>query len=100
MRTESRPAAASSGKPRADAGGSELLQQHGFEIDKMKERSGDIEHRLAGADPGALWMVDLYVEAGAAFGGHDFEKVDRETRRANHRPTHEHRVGRRTIAKA
>ena len=33
------------------AGRPELLQQHGFEIDKVKERTGHVEDRLAGADP-------------------------------------------------
>ena len=49
-----------------DAGGPELLQQHGFEIDEMVERAGHVEDRLAGADPGALRMVELDVELGAA----------------------------------
>ncbi len=81
-----------------DAGGPELLQQHGFEIDQMIERAGDVEDRLAGADPGAFGVVQLDVEAGAARRRHAFEKLDREARRRDDRPAHEHGIGRRAVA--
>ena len=49
-----------------DAGGPELLQQQGLEVDEMVERAGDVEDRLAGADPGAFGVDQLDVEPRAA----------------------------------
>ena len=65
-----------------DAGRPELLQQQGFEIDQMIERAGDVEDRLAGADPGALGIVQLDLEIDAARGRHAFEELDRQARGA------------------
>ncbi len=81
-----------------NAGRPDLLQQHGFEIDQMRERAGQIEDRLAGADPGGLGMVELDLEAGAALRRHPFEKLDRQARRADDRPAHEDGIGRLAIA--
>ena len=43
-------------------------------------------------------MAELDIEFLAAFGRHLFEKLDREAGRANDRPAHKRRIGRRAIA--
>ena len=67
-----------------DAGWSELLQQHGFEIDEVGEWAGHIKDRLAGADQRRLGMRQLDIEmlarASAAIG---FEELDRQARRGD-----------------
>src|ERR1700720_3644622 len=65
----------------------------------MKERTTDIKDRVAGADPAPLGVAELDIKILAAFGRHHFKKLDREARRANHRPPHEHRVRRRAVTK-
>src|SRR5580704_15026807 len=64
----------------------------------MVERTGDVHDRLAGPDPGRLGVIELDLEADAALGRHAYEEFDREARRADHRPAHEHGVGRLAIA--
>src|SRR5580700_10581370 len=64
----------------------------------MVERAGHVHDRLAGADPGRLGMIELDLEAGATLGRHSLEKLDRETRRADHWPAHEDGIGRLAIA--
>ncbi len=82
-----------------NASRSELLQQHGFEIDEVVERAGYVEDRLAGADPGGLRVVQLDVEFCAACRGGLLQKLDREARRADDRAAHEHGIARLAVAK-
>jgi hypothetical protein len=81
-----------------DAGRSELLQQNGFEIDKLIERTRHIKDRIAGVDRGAFRVIDLDVEANPARRRHVFEKRNRETRRGDYGPPQEDGIGRPAIA--
>jgi len=82
-----------------NAGRTELLQQHGLQVDEMKQRPGHVEDRVARADPDALGMIELDLETGTARSGFRLEKIEGETRRTDHRPPHEHGIGRRPVAK-
>src|SRR5205814_6595041 len=65
---------------------------HGFEIDEVIERTGHVQDRFAGADPGGFGVVQLNVELDVARRGGRFEKLDREARCADDRAAHEHRI--------
>ncbi len=76
-----------------DAGGAELLQQDGLEIDKGAERAREIKDRLAGADPVALAIDEARFELGLARRCHAIEPIEHQARRRDDGPAHEHRIG-------
>ncbi len=81
-----------------DAGRPELLQEDRLEVDEMEERPGDVDHRLAGADPLALDVALVDLDLGLAVGLHFLQPVERQTRREHDRTTHEDRIGHAGIA--
>ena len=86
------------GVVRSDGSRTDLLQQDGFQVGQLHQAAADIGERLAGADPGALVVHQLDVEAGAAFACHVLQPFDHQPRRGNHRAAHEHRVGHPLVA--
>ena len=62
------------------------------------ERPGDIDDRLAGADPLPSGCTTSNSKLGAARGGHLGQPIQHQPRRGDHRPPQEHRVGHAHIA--
>ena len=83
-----------------NAGRTDLLQIDRLEIDEVPEGTGDVEQRLAGADPGAFGITQVDLELGLARGGDGVQPVDREARREDDRPPHEDGVGHGHVAEA
>jgi len=81
-----------------DTGGAQFLQIERLEVDEVAQRPGDVEQRFAGADPFALFVVQMNVELRAACLGDVLQPADHEARREHDRAAHEHRVGRFDIA--
>ena len=83
-----------------DAGGADFLQEDGFQVGQGLEAAGDVDQRLAGADPGAFGVHQLDVEFLAARLGDRFQPFDHERRGADHRAAEEDRVGDAPVAEA
>jgi hypothetical protein len=75
-----------------DAGSAQLLQEQGLQVDQIAEGAGNVEQRLAGADPTAFVVVELDVEAGIARRRHRLEPFQRQPRRGDDGAAHEHCV--------
>jgi hypothetical protein len=88
------------GVPGRDAGRPDALQEHGLQVDQLGQAAGDVQKRLAGADPVAFGVHRFDVEAGAARIGHAREPVERQLGREDHRAPHEHGVGGIAVAEA
>jgi hypothetical protein len=83
-----------------DAGRPQLLQQHRLAVDQVAQRAGDVEHRLARPDPFAFGVAQVDLDREAALLGHLLQPFDRQPRRGDHRPAHEHSVGDAGVAEA
>ena len=83
-----------------DAGRAELLQQQRLAIGQLVEAAGEVEDRLARADPGALGAHHVEVEARAARGGDLAQPIQHQPRRRDHRAAQEHGVGDAAVAES
>ena len=82
------------------AGWPQLLQEDRLEVDEMEERTGDVHHRLAGADPLALGIAQVEIDRRVARAAELLQPLQRQPRREYHRPAHEDRVGDAAVAEA
>ena len=82
---------------RGDAGGTELLQQDGFQVRQLGHTAGDIDHRFPGPDPATLRVDQVNVENRAASRRDLRQPVQHQSGRRDDGTAHEHRVGNTTV---
>ena len=83
-----------------DAGRADLLQQDRFEIGQMHHAAGEVDDRLAGADPVAFLVDQVDVDWVPRIGGGGLQPVEHQPGRADHRAAQEHRVSDAFVAEA
>ena len=88
------------GVERGHARRAQLLEVERLEIDKLVERAAEVDQGLAGADPSALGVHGVDVEAHTARLGRRLQPLDHQTRGKDHRAAHEQRVGDARVAEA
>ena len=78
----------------------ELLEQHGFQIHQLHERSSDIQQRIASADPLPFFMHHFDLKRGSTRSRDRAQPIQHQPRCRNYRAAQKHRIGHLRIAKA
>ena len=85
---------------RGHAGRADFLQHDRFEVGERDQAAGDVDDRLAGADPGAFGVAQVELEFLSALVGDRLQPFQHQARRRDDGAAHEDGVGDALVAEA